>query len=231
MFMIPKSSHSSKLWTPTNGWFDRFNERIGRRKQLLRGKMAVLQGVRAGERFGLGRNVRILYPSYLQVGDDVTIEDYGYLHCLSGAGIRIGTRTSIERNLWLHCGGTPDDHEHGGFELGKHSFIGCNAVIGSSGLVRIGNHVQIGPNVLLSPENHKFDDLSRRIDEQGVKRESISIEDGSWLGSNVTVLAGVTLGSGCVVAAGAVVTKDVAPNAVVGGVPARLLRMRGQIDA
>lgn len=199
---------------------------LERKLQLWRGRVARLRGVRAGQRFGLGRSVRILFPSYLEVGDDVTIEDYGFLHCLSAGGVRIGSHTSIARNLWLHCGGTPESHDHGYFEIGEHSFIGCNAVIGPSGGVSIGNHVQIGPNVLISSENHIFDDITRRIDEQGVSREPVIIEDNCWIGSNVTILAGVTVGEGSVIAAGAVVTKDVAPNSVVGGVPARVLRVR-----
>jgi len=202
--------------------------RIERKLQLARAQWAIWRGVRAGKRFGLGRGVRILYPSYLCVQDDVTIEDYGYLNCLSAGGVRIGSHTSIARNLWLHCGGAPGKPPQGYFEIGDHSFIGCNAVMGSSGGIRIGSHVLIGPNVTVSSENHRFDELDRLISQQGVEPEEVLVEDDCWIASNVTLLAGVTLGQGCVIAAGAVVTRSVPPFSVAAGVPARVVRMRGQ---
>ena len=204
--------------------------KIERRHELLRGWWIKRRGATAGRRFGLGAGLRILYPECLTVGDDVSIEGPGYLHCLSESGVRIGSNSSISRNVWLHCGSAPDHDVQGYFEMGEHSFIGPNAVIGPSGGVKIGSHVMIGPNLTISSENHRFDDTGLRIAEQGVARSSVLISDNCWIASNVTILAGVTLDEGCVVAAGAVVTKDVAPNSVVGGVPARLLRMRGQMD-
>jgi acetyltransferase-like isoleucine patch superfamily enzyme len=206
---------------------DHVEARMERRLQLWRGRLACWRGVQAGARFGLGPGVRIFYPRCLIVGDNVTIEGPAYLHCLSEYGVRIGSHSSIGPNLWLHCGGLPTDYAHGCFELGEYSFMNCNATIGASGGVRIGNHVQIGPNLVISSENHVFDDITRRIDEQGVIREEVIVEDDCWIGSNVTILAGVTLRKGSVVAAGAVVTRDVSPNSVVAGVPAKLLRRRG----
>lgn len=60
--------------------------RLRRKAELLRGWYWRWRGVTAGVRFGVGRGVRILYPEHLTVGDDVTIEDYGFLHCLSARG-------------------------------------------------------------------------------------------------------------------------------------------------
>jgi len=86
--------------------------------------------------------------------------------------------------------------------------------------------VLMGPRVTLLAENHVFDDLDLPIKEQGVVRSAIHIEDDCWLGAGSTVLAGVTVGHGSVVAAGSVVTKDVPPGSVVAGVPAKLVRSR-----
>lgn len=209
---------------------DQWEARVERRLQLARGRIARWRGVRAGERFGLGRGVRILYPGFLEVGDDVTIEDYGYLNCLSAGGVRIGSGTCFARNLSLHCGGATGEYSESFFAIGEHCYIGPNAVLGPSGGIRIGNHVLVGPNLVISSENHRFDDPDSPIYQQGVAPGKVLIADNCWLASNVTILAGVTLGEGCVVAAGAVVTKDVPPHSIVGGVPARLLRMRGQTD-
>ncbi|MNG32136.1 Virginiamycin A acetyltransferase [compost metagenome] len=78
----------------------------------------------------------------------------------------------------------------------------------------------------MSAENHVFSDKTKPIKEQGIYRQGITIEDDCWIGSNVTILDGVTIGTGSVVAAGAVVTKDVPPYSVVGGVPAKIIKER-----
>ena len=100
--------------------------------------------------------------------------------------------------------------------------ISDNAPYPSSGIGRItiGNGVLIGHNVVLSTLNHDPAPARRAW----LHPAPIVIGDRVWIGSNATVLPGVTIGDGAIVAAGAVVTKDVAPNTVVAGVPARLLR-------
>lgn len=205
-----------------------WERRIIRRMQLLRGRIACLRGARAGIRFGLGPAVRILYPHCLTVEDDVTIEGTAYLHCLSERGVYIGSHTSIGPYLWLHCGGTEEGYDQGYFEIGRHSFIGANAVLGAGGGIHIGNHVLVGQCVNIHAENHNFADRSRTIREQGVVRAEVVIEDDVWIGSKATVLAGVRVGRGAVIGAGAVATRSVPPYAVVVGIPARILRYRGE---
>jgi len=77
-------------------------------------------------------------------------------------------------------------------------------------------------------ENHNIGRTDVPIDAQGVTRQGIVIEDDCWLGGGATILAGVRVGRGAVVAAGAIVTRDVPPYAIVAGVPARVVRMRGE---
>ena len=72
--------------------------------------------------------------------------------------------------------------------------------------------------------NHNFEDTTKRIDEQGVSTQPVVIGDDVWIGANAVILPGVTIGRHCVVAAGAVVTKDVPDNTVVGGVPAKIIK-------
>jgi acetyltransferase-like isoleucine patch superfamily enzyme len=203
---------------------DRWEEWMERKLQLLRGQIACRRGAHAGARFGLGRAVRILYPACFWAGDDVSIENYGYLHCLSVRGVRFGNHTSVGTNLWLACGLKPGNE--GCFEIGDHSYIGPNAVIGAGGPVSIGSHVQFGPNVTLTAENHVFADLSRRIDEQGVSHQGIVIEDDCWIGGRASILDGVRVGRGSVIGAGAVVTRDIPPYSVAAGVPAHVIRSR-----
>ena len=201
--------------------------RVERKLELMRGYIARLRGARVGQRFGVGRGMRLMYPSCFSAGDDVTLGDYSYLHCLSQRGVCIGSHSSIDRNLWLHCGGTPADYSHGYVVVGDDSYIGCNAVLGAGGGICIGSHVRIGQCVNIHAENHRFSDTTHLICEQGVSYEGVVIEDDVWIGSKATILDGVTIGRGAVVGAGAVVTKSVPPYGIVVGVPARVIGLRG----
>ena len=104
--------------------------------------------------------------------------------------------------------------------LGKEVFLNAGCRFQDQGGITIGNGVLIGHNVVLSTLNHDPAPARRAW----LHPAPIVIGDRVWIGSNATVLPGVTIGDGAIVAAGAVVTKDVAPNTVVAGVPARLLR-------
>lgn len=98
------------------------------------------------------------------------------------------------------------------------------------GGVEIGNGVRIAHRTTIMSSDHAFRDQTKPIHEQGLVCAPVRIEDGVWIGCNATILQGVTLGAGSIVAASAVVTKDVAPNTIVGGVPARKIGERGSGD-
>ena len=93
------------------------------------------------------------------------------------------------------------------------------------GGITIGDNVLIGPNVVLRSNNHMFQDVLIPIREQGMTQGEIVVGDDVWIASNAVILAGVKIGRGAVVAAGGVVTKDVPDYAVVGGVPAKLIKV------
>lgn len=95
------------------------------------------------------------------------------------------------------------------------------------GGITIGNRVLIGHRCTFFSDEHKFEDPNELIWFQGRKPAPIIVEDDVYFGCNVVVLAGVTIGRGAVIGAGAVVTKDVPPLAIVGGIPARVIRYRG----
>jgi acetyltransferase-like isoleucine patch superfamily enzyme len=210
---------------PTNLYYA-FQKRIDRYLELLRGRALRLYGSHAGARFGVGRMVKVYFPECLTVGSDVSIGEVSYLHCLSSQGVRIGDRTSLERNLWLHCGGTLDQYERGFFEIGADSFVGCNAVLGAGGGIQIGSHVLIGQSVNIHSENHIFQDGSRLISDQGVEYHGVTIGDDVWIGSKAAILDNVHIGQGAVIGAGTVVTRDIPPYAVAVGVPAKVIRYR-----
>jgi galactoside O-acetyltransferase len=143
---------------------------------------------------------------------------------LGGDRIRLGSHFSC----WRLC--TLAACTDGRIDIGDHVSLNANVYINacSGGTIRIGHDVLIGPNVVLRASDHKFDDLTRPIRMQKHTSGTIVIEDDVWLGANVTVVGGVRIGRGSVVAAGAVVAADVEPYSIVGGVPARLIRRRDQ---
>lgn len=110
-------------------------------------------------------------------------------------------------------------------ELGDNSGIGIRARI--NGKVVIGKDVMMGPDVCIYTKNHAFDRTDIPMNLQGVASEKqVTIDDDVWIGARVIILPGVHIGTGAVIGAGAVVTKDVPDYAVVGGNPARILKMR-----
>ena len=106
--------------------------------------------------------------------------------------------------------------------IGDHTRIGLhNTVIGP---VTIGHHVNLAQGITITALNHNFEDKSQRIDCQGISTSPVVIGDDIWIGANATVLPGVSIGNHSVVAAGAVVTKDVPPHSLVAGVPAKIIK-------
>jgi acetyltransferase-like isoleucine patch superfamily enzyme len=97
--------------------------------------------------------------------------------------------------------------------------------------MELGDRVIMGPRVSLLAENHNAERTDICMKDQGVTRSFIRIEDDCWLGAGSTVLAGFTIGRGSIVAAGAVAMKDVPSGSVVGGMPARIFKQRGDISA
>ena len=112
--------------------------------------------------------------------------------------------------------------------LSSHISIGDNSGIGDyayvSGTLCIGDNVMIAPNCVFIGMDHVFD--KKTLEHTGAVNKPIALGNNVWLGYGVKVLAGVKIGDYSIVGAGAVVTKDVEPYSIVGGVPARLIRKR-----
>lgn len=108
--------------------------------------------------------------------------------------------------------------------IGEHCHVNENVFIQGA---NIGNYVMIAPNVAILNSTHNYDNKNIPMIMQGSEENlNPTIEDDVWIGRNVVIMPGVTLGKGSVIAAGAVVTKEVEPFCVVAGVPAKIIKRR-----
>jgi len=114
----------------------------------------------------------------------------------------------------------------GKISIGYRSFIGSFGVIGCNDEIKIGENVMIAQSVSIRDTDHNFESLEKPMIEQGFQTAPIIIENNVWIGHGAVITKGIRIGSGAIVAANAVVTKDVPNNAIVGGVPAKLIRYR-----
>lgn len=135
-------------------------------------------------------------------------------------GVEIGARSTVFMGAYLYVGiarrGRPPS-----IVIGKHTVINRGCCLDGRGGLRIGDNVSVSPGVWLLTDQHDMNDPG--FAEQFGR---VELEDYVWIGSRALVLPGVKIGKGAVVAAGAVVTKDVPPYQVVGGVPAKQIGTR-----
>jgi acetyltransferase-like isoleucine patch superfamily enzyme len=178
-----------------------------------------------GKNVIFGRNVTIRHGHKIHLGDRVVIDDNVVLDAKgeTNQGITIAADTIISRNCILSC-------KDGTICIGHNVALGINSLIhavkGSN--VTVGNNVTIAAyTYLIGGGNYHFDRLDLPIKQQGTySKGGVVIGEGVWIGSHVQVLDGVHVGQGSVLAAGAVVNRDVPDYAIVGGVPAKILKSR-----
>lgn len=146
--------------------------------------------------------------------------------------------TNYQKNMMPECGTEVyiENHCDGHW---NNIFCGNDVHIGKNNLflcalapIRIGNHVMFGPNVTVITGDHRIDLIGRymtsvRNEEKCPENDQpVVFEGDNWIGANVTILKGVVIGEGAVIASGAVVNNDVPPYAIVGGVPAKVIKYR-----
>lgn len=198
---------------------------LRRLAMALRGVCLSLGCGRAAFPVFVGRGVVVHNRRHLRLSRGVTIEDYVRLDCLGSTGIDLGTGVTLRRGVQIEV--TSTLKELGvGCVIGARSGISEGCYLGAKGLLTIGGDTDLGPGCIIVAENHGFQDRSRPIREQQVTRVGVSIESNCWIGAGVRVLDGVTIGTGSVVGAGAVVTRSIPGYSIALGVPARVVRNR-----
>jgi acetyltransferase-like isoleucine patch superfamily enzyme len=153
-----------------------------------------------------------------------------------GEGVRIQRGAQLECGVgdaYIHIGDGSNIHPYcifrtydGYLNIGSQCTFNPYCVLLGEGGITIGNDVRIAAHTVIVASQHRFDTREIPIRKQGLKAKGINIEDDVWIGANVTILDGVRIGKGAIIGAGAVVTKDVDSYAIVGGVPAKLIKHR-----
>jgi acetyltransferase-like isoleucine patch superfamily enzyme len=144
------------------------------------------------------------------------------LEALDEGRLEVGAGTLLEPGVWITA---PDDAR---VRIGAGCFLNLGVMVASLGLVEIGDHCMLANGCFVSDADHRFDDLRRPVTWQGfTSRGPTRLGANVWLGANVVVTSGVTIGERCVVGANSVVTRDLPPRSVAAGAPARVLRTIG----
>lgn len=135
--------------------------------------------------------------------------------------ITLGDNVAFMQNSYIYA------HDDGVLMIGDNFTMNTNSQLGASfGKIEIGNNCAIAPNCVLRASNHTFDNPNIPFREQGHTYGEIIIEDDVWISSNCVITANTKIGKSSVIGAGSVVTKDVEPYSIIGGVPAKLIRKR-----
>jgi acetyltransferase-like isoleucine patch superfamily enzyme len=170
--------------------------------------------------FGQGTVLR--HPAKIHIGSGVTVDDLVVLDAkgTSNRGIVLGDGVFLGRGTILSC-------KDGDIVLGDHVNVGFHSEIFSGSSVTVGKHGLFAAYTYLVGGGHEFERADRAVLEQPRSSRGISVGDNVWLGAGAKVLDGVRIGRDVVVGAGAVVTADLPDGAVAVGVPARVVRLRG----
>ena len=191
-----------------------------------------------------GKNLRsLVYRSLLsRIGRSVNIQHF--VELIGTSCIEIGDRASLLKGVQINALGHPNNKVHikdrvrleRGVDIrslhdthiiiDEDAYIGPYVVISGTGDIKIGKNCLIAPHCGIFANNHIFADPTRTIEEQGITRKGIVIEDDCWLGHNVTVLDGVIIGKGSIIGAGSVVSKNIPAFSIAVGTPARIIKNR-----
>lgn len=173
-----------------------------------------------------GKSVKLFNSRNMIFGNNINIGDYVKLSALGKDKLEIGNNVNIGSFSQIII--STSFNNLGEFiKIGENVGMGEFSYIGGGGGTSIGDDTIIGQYFSTHPENHNFSNNDLLIREQGVSRKGIGIGKNCWIGAKVTILDGVVIGNGCVVAAGSVVTKSFDDNLIIGGIPAKVIKKIG----
>lgn len=178
----------------------------------------------------VGMHTKVYCKSLINLHGTLHVDRDCIVNALSTDGITFGKNVSIGKFTTIECSGSLK-HIGKGLTVGDNVGLGTHGFFGCAGGIIIGSDTIFGNYVSLHSENHITEKLDIPIRLQGVTRQGIKIGSNCWIGAKATILDGANIGDGCIVAAGAVVAKgNYEVNSILGGVPAKILKKRSQVD-
>ena len=151
----------------------------------------------------------------------------GMLFLGSGVTLQVGRDARLRFGRWVWIGhGTKIRCHEGEVRIGDKTVVGQECTISAYQHVSIGEQCILADRVMLIDFDHNVAEVERPIRVQGIYKRDVRVGSNVWIGYGAQILRGVSVGDNSIVGAGSVVTKDVPANAVVGGAPARVIRMR-----
>ncbi|EAW33882.1 DapH/DapD/GlmU-related protein [Lyngbya sp. PCC 8106] len=169
-----------------------------------------------------GKGIVLRHPGKITLGDRVAIDDYSMIDGSGGGdqGLILGNDVMISRNCVIQA-------KTGPLKIGNRADIGCSTIISAISGISIGDSVLIAGNCYIGGGRYISDRLDIPLMDQGLfSKGTVEIGDDVWLGAGATVLDGVKIGKGCIVGAGAVVTKNLPDYSIAVGVPAKVVQNR-----
>ncbi len=199
--------------------------------------------VRIGSAVRIQPDVHFTDAGCIELGDHVTISQGSCLEARDENRIILDSQVFLDRAVKISCGtgsglvelqaGVRCDrgvdikvHGKGQTTIGKRTYIEPYSCLSGYGNITIGDDCLIASHTSLYAHNYNFRKPDQLIREQGYSHKGIAIENNCWLGSGVRILDGITIGQGSIIGAGAVVTKDIPPNSIAVGTPAKVIGQR-----
>ena len=192
---------------------------------LAHGVFAQVIRLRKPKLLFLGNGARIRGLRLLSFGSRLRLGTRSQMICWSRSGITIGHDFSLGENSSISNGFNPFG-DIGVICIGSNVGIGAHSFICSVASLSIGDNTITGQYLSIHPQNHIFSDPDTPIRLQGTTSQGVHIGADCWIGAKVTILDGVTVGVGSIIAAGAVVTQSFPPRSILGGVPAKVIGKR-----
>ena len=202
-------------------------ERRGEPPPLRGGPVALLRFMRANHMLSAGYARMLVRRGLLKLRYRGRLRTDGLCFICPGVHLEIGRRATLHIGRWAWIGhGTKLRVHEGEVRIGAKTVMGQECTISAFQHVSIGRECIVADRVMLIDFDHGMVEVERPIRLQGIYKRDVRVGHNVWIGYGACILRGVAVGDNSVIGTNAVVTREVPENAVVGGVPARTIRMR-----